>query len=312
MIPSAQTLYIITPVFNPMKFKSRYRLFADFVKRMDLPNVKLFVVEMAFGDQPFVVTKQDEPMNLQLRTNQLLWQKERLINLAAKKLFHVVPEAQYMGWFDGDIGFTAGDWIEKTLHRLTYLKVLQPFGSAINFDADLEAMWTCPSSMKAFLTARGYHQEPPLPVSYTYKGHPGLAWCMRRDTFEAIGGLYDTCIAGSADTIMSNAIKGDWSVYLPGKPSDGMIASMREWADRAHAVIGDDFGWTPGSVVHYWHGHSEKRGYEKRWDVLSYHKFDPKLDVVTDKSGLLAWAGNKPKLQGDIRFSLMGRNEDEI
>jgi hypothetical protein len=312
MIPSALQLYIITPVFNPFNFKSRYRLYAAFKIAMEKAGVKLFTVEMAFGNKPFVVTTAENPMNLQLRTNQVLWQKERLINLAAKKLFHYVPESRYIGWIDCDVDFSMPGWVEETLHRLTFLEVVQPFGSAVNLDPNEEAQWCCPSSIRAFIDGRGFHQTPPLPVSYTYKGHPGLAWTMTRSAFERMGGLYDTCIAGSADTIMSNAIKGDWSVYLPGKPSEGMIRSMKTWAEKADAVVSGKIGYTPGSVLHHWHGHSEKRGYEKRWDVLSYHQFDPAVDVTTDGSGLLQWVGNKPRLEDDIRRSLMSRNEDEI
>lgn len=307
---SKTPLYVITPIFNPFGFKSRYRLYENFKKHMADSGVKLFTVEAAFGNKPFVVTSPHDRMNLQLRTDQVMWHKERLINLAYNELKHRVPDVKFIGWFDSDITFVRPDWAEDTVHALSHLQVIQPFAQAINLDANEEAMWTCPSSFRSYIEGRGFHQEPPLPVSYTYKGHPGLAWAATREALDALGGLYDRCVAGSADTIMSNALKGDFSVYLPGAPSEGMISSMKRWADKATEVVRGRIGFTRGAVMHHWHGASEQRGYEKRWDIMSFHKFNPSVDIATTESGLYGWAGNKPRLEDDIRFSLGSRNED--
>lgn len=306
-------LYIVTSVFNPFNFRSRYRLYADFKKHMKDSGVKLFTVEAAFGNQPFQVTTSDNPMNLQVRTNQILWHKERLNNLAFKKLFHAVPSAEFLGWYDADITFANPRWADEVRHLLSHLKVIQPFATAINLDSKDDYMWHCPSSLRSFIEGRGFHQTPPLPVSYTYKGHPGLAWNLTREAFERLGGLFDLCVAGSADTIMSNALKGDYTVYLPGSPTSAMIGEMAAWQAKATERIRGAIGFAPGCILHHWHGKSEKRGYEKRWDILSYHQFDPQTDVVTDpENGMLRWAGNKPRLEDDIRLSLGSRNEDEL
>lgn len=307
---SEKCLYVITPIFNPFGFKSRYRLYANFAKHMEESGVKLFTIEAAFGDQPYSVTDPHNPMNMQVRTNQVLWHKERLFNLALKSLVHVAPDAKFIGLIDADTTFLNPNWAAETNHKLSHLSVVQPFGEAINLDAKEQYMWNCPSSMRSFIENRGFHQFPPLPVSYTYKGHPGLAWCFRRDALEAMGGLYDTCVSGSADTVMSNAFKGDWNVYLPAQPSQAMVTDMQKWAENAGKVVRGKIGWVDGAVSHHWHGKSEERGYEKRWSILSFHKFDPSVDLKVEKSGLYRWAGNKPELEDDIRLSLGSRNED--
>lgn len=304
-------LYVITPIFNPFGFQSRYRLYANFKKEMEEAGAKLFTIEAAFGDQPFRVTSPDNPMNAQLRTNQILWHKERLINLAKERILHLVPDARFFGWFDADITFANPDWLAESVHKLTHLAVIQPFSEAINLNSKEEYMWNCPSSFKSFIEGRGYHQRPPLPVSYTYKGHPGLAWCATREALDALGGLYESCVAGSADTIMSNALKGDYTVYLPAPPSQGMQTSMAAWQKKAERLKGK-IGFTRGALLHHWHGRSESRGYEKRWSILSFHQFDPTTDLRTDEHGLFRWAGNKPQLEDDIRLSLGSRNEDEV
>ncbi len=86
---------------------------------------------------------------------------------------------------------------------------------------------------------------------------------------------------------------------------------MQRWAARCDEHVRGNVGFTRGSLLHHWHGKSETRGYEKRWSVLAYHQFDPLTDLITDSQGMLRWAGNKPRLEDDIRLSLGARNEDE-
>jgi hypothetical protein len=307
-----RNLYVITPIFNPFNFKSRYRLYRHFERHMAESGVKLLTIEAAFGDQPFGVTTADNPWNLQLRTNQILWHKERLINLAAKYLAQIEPNFRYLGWFDSDITFANPDWVAEALHQLSHLSVIQPFSTAINLDAHEDPMWNCPSSFRSFVEGRGFHQEPPLPVTYTYKGHPGLAWCATRAAFEGLGGLEDHGVAGSGDTLMSNALKGSWDVFLGAPPTPGQRAKFDAWQKRADAVVRGQIGFSRGAVLHHWHGHSEARGYEKRAEILAFHQYDPATDLVEDSQGLYRWAGNKPRLEDDIRLSLGSRNEDAI
>jgi len=306
-----QNVYVITTIFNPFNFSSRNRLYPPFAKHMKDSGVKLFTVEAAFGDSAFHHTHPDDPMALQVRTDQVLWHKERMTNLGYAKLKHVVPDCRNIGWFDADITFLNADWAAHAAHALHRYRVIQPFGEAINLNARDELMWSCPSSFRAFLDGRGFHQHPPLPVSATYKGHPGLAWMARRDVLDQLGGLYDCCAAGSADTVMSNCLKGDWSVYLPAYPSDAMRRSMASWQRKCDSVVQGHVGFIHGALAHHWHGQSGDRGYEKRWSILSFHGYDPDRDVVTDPTnGMLRWSGDKPQLEQDVRMSLSLRNED--
>lgn len=307
-----RNLYIVAVVFNPFGFKSRYRLYENFKKHMAESGAKLFTVEAAFGDRDFVVTDPRDPMNLQVRTNQILWHKERLGNMGFRKLIHRVPDARYLGWYDSDVVFGNPDWVEEVTHKLTHKAVVQPFATAINLDSKGDYMWHCPSAIRAFIEGRGYHQEPPLPLYHTYKGHPGLAWNITREAWERIGGLYELCAAGSADTVMANAFKGDWSAFLPAPQTEAMKRSMAGFQEKTDKHIRGSLGFTHGCLLHHWHGRSENRGYEKRWSILSFHGFDPEVDIAEDDNGMLKWAGNKPRLEDDIHYSLSLRNEDEV
>lgn len=307
-----RNLYVITPIFNPYRFQSRARLYKDFAKHMEMSGVTLFTVEAAFGDHDYEVTEPNNPLNLQLRTNAILWHKERMINVGMKRLRQVYPTCKFVAWVDADVTFSNGDWAAESVHKLMHHPVIQPFATAVSLDSKEDYLWHCPSSFRSFIEGRGYHQDPPIPLPYIYKGHPGLAWAATVDALDALEGLYDCCVAGSGDTVMSNCLKGGWDIYLPGRPSPGMVTTIKQWGARCDVSIKANVGFARGLCSHHWHGKSEERGYEKRWDILSFHQFDPAQDLVLDGNGLYRWTGNKPRLEDDIRMSLGARNEDAI
>ena len=69
-----EKLYVITCIFNPENYQSRYKLyhnFEEYLKKFD--NVELYTVELAIGGQDFAVTSENCPRHIQLRTNEVLW-----------------------------------------------------------------------------------------------------------------------------------------------------------------------------------------------------------------------------------------------
>lgn len=306
------TLYIITAVFNPRLFKSRYKLYREFKKYLESEkNVKLLTVEIAYAERPFEVTSKKNKWDLQLRSYNELWHKERAINIGFEYLLKLVPHAKYIAWIDADVKFTNSNWVRDTINGLHTYDIVQPFSEAINLNAKYEYMWHTHSSMKNFHEKLGYHQYPPLPLSYLCGGHPGLAWAARVSTFRKMGRLMDFCIAGSGDTHMLNALMGDVTLFYRKGMTEEYRQSLQDWADRA-AFISRNIGYVDGICYHYWHGRSENRGYEKRWDILNFHQFNPKVDITVDTNGLYKWAGNKPLLAQDLRKSMGERDEDAI
>lgn len=305
------TLYVITTVFNPIGFKSRYKLYEDFKPYMEFSGVKLLTVEIAFGNRPFVVTKKHNKWNLQLRTNHELWHKEGAINAGFWHLLKIVPNAKYVAWVDADVRFTNPHWAEDTIRALDRFCIVQPYSEAINLNSKYERMWHTSSSLKHYHEKLGFHQTPPLPKSYLCGGHPGLAWAARVDIFKHLGGLMDFCIAGSGDTHMLNALLGDVSLFYRKGMTDQFRKALYEWQVKADEHVRQNIGYVNGICYHYWHGRSEQRGYEKRWDIINYHQFNPDTDIVRQPNGLYAWNG-KAELMQDLRKSMSQRNEDGL
>jgi hypothetical protein len=308
-----ELLTVVTAVFNPRRFASRIRLYNDFARYVRKAGCRLVTVEVAFGERPFEIAADPDTGDvIHLRTNSELWHKERALNIGIQHALDT-PDTKYIAWIDADVTFLDPDWASETVHALQHYDVVQMFGQAAFCDPDDEILWTCPSAFKVF-EQKGYHQQPPIATEYIARGHPGLAWACRANTWRNLEGLLDTCVSGSGDTLMAWALRGRWDGCLPPDPlSPGYIAAIKRWARRCDLHVRQNVGYVPGTCLHRWHGKSEHRGYDKRWQIISFHQFDPEQDLVVDGNGLYAWrTGHKPHLEHDLRLSSSSRNEDSL
>lgn len=304
-----ENLYIVTVIFNPMQFKSRVKLYKEFAEYIQCCGLTMITVEVALGDHAFEVTDRNNPFHLQLRTENVLWHKERGINLGVQKLTDLFPDWKYMAWIDADVRFSDPHWFTHTVLALQHYRVIQPFSQAQFLKYNTEQYWITQSMMKKWST-KGYSQKPPIPLQYISGGHPGLAWAVRRDTLEELGGLIDFCIAGSGDTHMANAFKGDINLFFKPGMSKGFKDALTRWKNRADKAVHGNMGFIDGIASHYWHGASDKRGYIKRWDIMLFQQYDPYEDIYFSLNGLYKFSGNKPDMEYDIRKTMTERDED--
>lgn len=101
---------VITVIFNPVGYKSRYNHYQKFAAHMAQSGVQLYTVECIFESatrfglptQNFEVTRAGERRHIQLRAPSIVWMKENLINIAIQRL---PSNIEYIAWIDGDIEF---------------------------------------------------------------------------------------------------------------------------------------------------------------------------------------------------------------
>lgn len=304
-----ETLYVVTVIFNPLQFRSRIKLFNEFKPYIEWSGAKLLTVEVALNNHEFECTTSINPWDLQLRTTDVLWHKERGINLGIQQLLKNDPNAKYIAWIDADVKFSDPHWVNNTILALQHYNVIQLFSQASFLNYKNEQLWITDSMVKKYLT-KGYSQKPPLPLEYVSGGHPGLAWAAKRETLEGLGGLIDFCIAGSGDTHMANAFKGDINLFFKQGMSPGFRKALTLWKNRSDKYVKGNIGFIDGMCMHYWHGASDKRGYIKRWDIMLFHQFDPFVDIYTALNGLHKWTGNKTEMEMDVRTTMTARSED--
>jgi len=299
-------LHVVTAIANPLRWRSRIKLYLDFERHMLESGVRLTTVECAYGDRPFELA--DSPgvtsgavRHVGVRAHTIVWSKENLLNLGITRL---PQDWKYVAWIDADIRFRRPDWAAETVHALQLHDIVQPWSDCYDLGPNDEHI----EAHTAF--CRLWRDRRPVgPGPYTF-AHPGYAWAATRQALEHLGGLIETAALGAADHHMALALAGLVHLSVPGGISPGYVEPLRQREDRAVRHIAGDLGCIAGTIEHAWHGSKAARSYVERWGILIRHAFDPVADLKRNVWGVLELAGNKPGLRRDIEHYMRTRNED--
>src|SRR5262245_37653897 len=101
----------ITAFFNPTGAPALLTNLQTFSSRVRRQGLRLLIVELAFDDAPYVVPDALADRIVRVRSDTVLWQKERLLNLGVQAL---PPDASTIAWLDGDVLFENDDWVRET------------------------------------------------------------------------------------------------------------------------------------------------------------------------------------------------------
>jgi hypothetical protein len=312
-------LNVVTVVYNPVRFKSRWKLAWDMFKHMQDSGAVLWVIEAKFrnrqpalrdlgeilGDRYIVVETEDE-----------IWLKENLLNLAIER---IPKQEELFAWIDADVRFVRPDWVSETKHRLQHAPFVQLWSQAVDLKPNYEILQTHNSFAYCFLNGvphppKGdYYYSPPSPTpGGSHLWHPGFAWAARRREFDEVGRLLDWAILGAADNHMAKALIGRVEDTLHPKLHPNYKARALLWQERAKKWVNGNIDYVPGLLLHYWHGKKVDRRYKDRWQILIDHQYDPALDIKAGSQGVYQLTSNKPELRDALRRYFRQRNEDSI
>ena len=305
------TLHVACAYSNPLRWRTRRVLMNDFRQHMQAsPNVVLHAGELAYGERPFEVTG-DDPNDVQLRTSHELWHKENILNIVIQRF---PADWKYGAVIDADFHMTRRDWALEAIHQLQHFDFVQLFSSYTDLSAKHTPYRVMPSFAWTLLRAA---RPSVTPACYPYgssvggPGATGGAWAFRRGAFDAVGGLLDVCILGSADWHMAFGLAGRPNpAPEANRCSRGYVEAVRRWQTRA-AVLRQNIGCVENHAIHHFHGSKVFRGYGERWKILRDRDFNPEVDLVRDWQGIWQLAGNKPGLRDEIRAYFRARNEDD-
>jgi len=273
------------------------------------PNVKVYVVEVAFGDRQHEVTDEKNPCHLQLRTKHELWHKENALNLAIR---HLLPrDWKYLCWSDCDVFWPDSGWASETIQQLQHHPVVQPWQDCMDLGFHGSVLQHHKSFCYVDRVGIRKQTHPGEPYQYA---HSGFAWACTRAFYEAIlpcGGLMSFPILGSADHHMAWALINQVEHSVHGQMSDSFKRKAFEWQKRAYDACLGNIGYVKTRIEHKFHGPKAKRFYRERWQIFMDHKFDPDTDLGFDDQGLYYIIG-KPGLERDISKYMRSRCEDSI
>ena len=297
-------LHVVTAVANPIRWKSRIRLFRDFEQHMLDSGVRLTVVECAFGDRPFESAGTRGVDHVGVRAKTLVWTKENLLNLGIAR-----TDAKYIATIDADVRFRKPDWASETVEALQQYDAVQPWSDCYDLGPHDDHLHAHRSFCRLWAERKPIVQGPNAGSGYEF-GHPGYAWAYTRQALEWVGGLIETAALGAADHHMAMALIGRVGESIPGNLPASYSKPLLQWQDRAMRHIGGNISYVPGTIEHAWHGAKDKRNYVGRWSILSRNAFDPSIDLKRNTWGVLELAGNKPELRRDLDAYFRARDED--
>ena len=307
--PIEDKLHVVIVISNPCLFARRYILIKEFMKRMEMDetNVLLYVVELVYKNQKFVITDKSNPRHLQLETDTSpIWHKENMINLGIKQL--LPPNWKAVAWIDSDIEFENPTWAADTLKILNGSKdIVQVFSHCVDMDIKGETMLIVSSFCNQYIKKIPYVCNKNKTIDFW---HPGYAWACTRKAYDRMGGVYERAILGSGDNIVALCLigNGDKSIN-PGSTTD-YKNSIMEFQNRVKNLR---IGYVPGVIRHHFHGSKKNRKYMDRWKILMKYGFEPTTYLTKDENGLLVPSDKCPEgMLSEIRNYFQERNEDEF
>ncbi len=326
----------ITVFFNPIPNVGRLRLdnYHRFRSTTQKQGLNLCVVELVYdGDAP-MLSDTDADLIVHVngsRDKSVLWQKERLMNIALSRL---PGDCDKVCWLDADLIFEDDEWVKKTELALTPIErgglgrdIVQPFSIVCmlprHWEEDLEDMQDImsesPHRMRAssifcklYKTARdeciktgeSLDLEANYPYANRFKaaidiyvdsigGKIGMCWAARRELLVKCGGFYDCNVIGSGDAVIYSAMTCTKFDLQPFSVEHGK--HIAKYLEGAHRIFdGAVIGCIDGMIMHMWHGKMKNRRYGYRHAVLRENVFDPLHHLMLNDDNIWEWTEFTP------------------
>jgi hypothetical protein len=305
-------LWAITSYFNPAGWKRRLANYRLFHERLSVP---LVAVELAYGAN-FELNESDADILVQLHGQSVMWQKERLLNVALQAL---PRSCRKVVWVDCDVLFGTDDWPEHLSRSLDNCIILQPFSHVHSLPPTgmTDDLRSCAADRhESVSSAIASGVSPAVCIGETisadgvYTYARGFTWAARRELLDEHG-FYDSCIMGNGDRAMAGAIYGCYdAVMCFQRMNDRQRARYLGWARPFYETVGGATGSMNCHIYHLWHGQMRDRRYQERHEILPCFEFDPFEDIVVDGSGCWRWNTDKPQMHACVREYFASRKED--
>jgi hypothetical protein len=261
----------------------------------------------------FQLRQNDADILLQIGSGDLLWQKERLLNIALQS---VPRDCSLIAWLDGDVIFEDSKWADRTVDLLRKYTIIEPF--SLVYEVPRGGIPGDAGSKQdrgyglLYALAEGIAPAEVLSRDMRVKDRTscGLAWAARREILDRYG-FYDACVLGSGNRAIASAMLGrfgDAIEYLQMGPT--WARHYRNWAQPYFEAVHGSVGFAEGGLFHLWHGELKNRRYAQRHTFLGNRDFDPTKHIWIGDQGTWRWNGLKSEAEKYVHGYFQARRED--
>ena len=307
------TFWGITCIFNPQGYKNKVENYKIFRKVSKKQGLNLITVECAFGDNPFSLKKEDADILIQVRSNSILWQKERLLNIG----FNNLPEdCDKIAWIDADIIFLNDNWVKETSDLLEKYVVVKPNKFAVRIskkDSDKIKENITEGKSIDIGKINKYSKE----FSFI-KNDLGLivnscfSWASRKEVFNNIG-FYDKMIVGGGDGVMSASFCGHLNDFSDFNLLNSKLKiDFLKWDKDVFSRVKNSVYLINGEIIHLYHGSILNRLSKSRYYGLVKYDFDPNNDIKLNSDNCFEWSSSKKGLHSYLKNYFNFRNENDV
>ncbi len=310
-------MWAITSHFNPVGYKRRLSNYRIFRANLEVP---LVTVELSF-DGRFELTDDDADIIIQISGGAVLWQKERLLNLAIRA---VPSNVKNIAWLDCDVILKRADWVDGAKRQLNEFNIVQLFSDVVHLNSEdceksdyhnghmsVPGIASLPNARELLSLGRQERDYIKFVMKKEQLWHTGLAWAANRRLLEDHG-FYDAAIVGGGDSWMVSAMYGQFEATI----KKCLLNATRQqhylrWAIPFHKSVAERIGHVSGTIYHLRHGEIKKRGYVDRQEWLTSFNFDPDKDLKIGPNGAWEWTRPRPELESFLMRYFINRAEDE-
>jgi hypothetical protein len=298
-------MWAITSFYNPARYERRAVNYRTFRAGLAIP---LVTVELSF-DGRFELSESDADILVQIQGTAVLWQKERLLNVA---LAYVPKDETSVAWLDCDILLPQVDWPSAASSSLATCPVVQLFSDRVDL---LPGISTCdrddPPTGRGIISLLSSESLDPESDPMRLASF-GLAWAGRRDFLERHS-FYDAMIVGSGDRAMVCGMLGLQAMAVNTLALNASRAAhYLRWAEPVERDVSGNVECLSGRLYHLWHGESASRRYRRRHNDFARFDFDPAVDIRVSETGAWEWARSRPDLDEFLRGYFDSRAEDTV
>ncbi len=289
-------LHVVIPFFNHTNARVSRRNLELCLRHLAItPDCRVVLVEGIWNREAELPDWSDRIFrHLKFDLKSPIWVKENLINLGIDSL---EEEWEYAAWIDKDIQFLNPNWSCETIQKLNECDILQPWSRVIFLAANhevesVEGVTDFQLEGFSFLEdSRGVMSFCNALEFPEKKGHMGYAWAIRKSYYRKLGKLFDGCILGGGDSVLSCSIEVSRGL---NPRIEGDLIVHRDFLEQyAERFLNVRTGFVGGTIVHHHHGNLNARQYLDRYLILEKGGYDPSVDLVYAENGTLCLANER-------------------